>query len=65
MAELTDSAELAARLRRLADELVDVGEDMVWLGEHGEMADAGHYLARYVGKCVLLWADSIDGNRHG
>jgi hypothetical protein len=65
MAELTDSAALAARLRLMADELVDVGQAMVRIGEDGEMVDAGHYLARYVGKCVLLWADAIDGDRHG
>jgi hypothetical protein len=59
MAESIEAADLAARLRRLADELVDVGEDMVRIGEHGDLADTGHYLVGYVGKCVLLWADVI------
>jgi hypothetical protein len=37
MAESIEATDLAARLRRLADELVDVGE-------HGNLAGAGHYL---------------------
>jgi hypothetical protein len=64
VAELSGQAILAARLRLLADELVAVGEDMVRIGEHGDMADAGHYLLG-VGECTLAWDRVISGDRHG
>lgn len=57
-----EAADLAARLRRLADELVDVGWDMVRIGEHGDLADTGHYLVG-CGYCARSWADVIEG-RH-
>jgi hypothetical protein len=62
MAESIEAADLAARLRRLADDLVDVGEDMVRIGEHGDLADAGHYLVG-CGEWSRSWADVIEG-RH-
>jgi hypothetical protein len=58
MAESIEAADLAARLRRLADELVDVGWDMVRIGEHGDLADAGHYLVD-CGGWVRAGADVI------
>jgi hypothetical protein len=63
MAEFTDSAALAARIRRLADELVDVGEDMVRMGEHGAVVDTGHYLIG-CGECARAWASVIDKPAH-
>jgi hypothetical protein len=63
MAEVIDPSDLAARLRRLADDLVDVGQDMVRIGDHGDhggFAETGNYLSGYVSQCVLSWADVID-----
>jgi hypothetical protein len=63
MAESIEATDLAARLRRLADDLVDVGEDIVRVGEHGDMADTGHYLVG-CGECARAWADVIDKPKH-
>jgi hypothetical protein len=58
-----DAASLAGRLRRLADELVDVGQDMARIGEFGSVAEGGGDLVRMAG-VVLAWADVIDGPKH-
>jgi hypothetical protein len=58
-----DAASLAGRLRRLADELVDVGQDMVRIGEFGSVAEGGGDLVG-MADVVLAWADVIDKPKH-
>jgi hypothetical protein len=61
MAESIEATDLAARLRRLADELVAVGEDMVEAGGYGGcMAERGGELVG-AGLMVREWVAAIDG----
>jgi hypothetical protein len=63
MAESIEAADLAARLRRLADDMRDVGEDMVDLGGFGGcMAEHGVELIGAAGM-ALDWAEAIHSGR--